>query len=276
MFDSKGDNMQIVKEKNKKVNSFVEVNECNFSISISKTINNKDPFTNNISQLYNDVNYVEKNIDNVLKNINERNPVKLRNHTPKILVQNGVRDLPMYENPSHIRKNILTKVEAQKLGIQINKNDNYHGLGKEIYMKSVRSLDNPRAIFKNNKTGDYIILTTIKDSNNNTIIVPIEIETTTSHNLNIDINRIKSIYGYDRQNPNLNKYIKDNINSNKFTKIFGQKKNKSTGKIPQSSSLENNISRSDNNVNYFIEEELELYFIDKPIILNKYQKVVDF
>ena len=68
-------------------------------------------------------------------------------------------------------------------------------------------MDRPRAIFKNNNTGDYIVLTTIKDCKNNTIIIPIEIETTTtSHNINIDINRIKSIYGYDREKPGLNKY----------------------------------------------------------------------
>ena len=57
---------------------------------------------------------LSKRIDNVLKNINERNPVRLRDYTPQVLVENGVKDLPMYENPSHIRKNILTKEEAQK------------------------------------------------------------------------------------------------------------------------------------------------------------------
>ena len=168
---------------------------------------------------------LSKRIDNVLKNINERNPVRLRDYTPQILVENGVKDLPMYENPSHIRKNILTKEEAQKLGLATNIRNHYHGLGKELYIKIINSLDSPRVIFKNKNNKDYLILTTVKDNNNSNIIVPIEIETITKINIfNIDINRIKTIYGYDRKDPDLNKYIKNNIKLGRFTKIYEQKR----------------------------------------------------
>lgn len=164
---------------------------------------------------------LSKRIDNVLKNINERNPVKLRNYTPQILVENGVKDLPMYENPSHIRKNILTEQEARKLGLSVRKNDHYHGLGKKLYVKVINSLDNPRVIFKNKTNKDYLILTTLKDKNNNNIIVPIELETVTDINkLRIYTNRIKSVYG----KTNLNSYIKKNINQNEFVKIYEQKR----------------------------------------------------
>lgn len=190
------------------------------------------------------------NIDKVLNNIKERTPVRLRDYTPDILVQNGVKDLPMYENPSHIRKNILTENEARKLGLSINKNDHYHGLGKELYIKAIDSLDNPRVIFKRNNSNNYLILTTLKDNNGNNIVVPIEVETSTSvNNITIDVNRLKSVYGYERVNPNLDKYIKDNIKSSEFTKIHEQKKKPSTGKIPQSTSTANNIPQSSNNVN---------------------------
>lgn len=168
---------------------------------------------------------LSKRIDNVLKNINERNPVRLRDYTPQILVENGVKDLPMYENPSHIRKNILTKEEAQKLGLATSIRNHYHGLGKELYIKIINSLDSPRVIFKNKNNKDYLILTTVKDNNNSNIIVPIEIETITKINIfNIDINRIKTVYGYDRKNPDLNKYIKNNIKLGRFTKIYEQKR----------------------------------------------------
>ena len=168
---------------------------------------------------------LSKRIDNVLKNINERNPVRLRNYTPQILVENGVKDLPMYENPSHIRKNILTKEEAQKLGLATSIRNHYHGLGKELYIKIINSLDSPRVIFKNKNNKDYLILTTVKDNNNSNIIVPIEIETITKINIfNIDINRIKTVYGYDRKDPDLNKYIKNNIKLGRFTKIYEQKR----------------------------------------------------
>lgn len=168
---------------------------------------------------------LSKRIDNVLKNINERNPVRLRDYTPQILVENGVKDLPMYENPSHIRKNILTKKEAQKLGLATNIRNHYHGLGKELYIKIINSLDSPRVIFNNKNNKDYLILTTVKDNNNSNIIVPIEIETITKINIfNIDINRIKTVYGYDRKDPDLNKYIKNNIKLGRFTKIYEQKR----------------------------------------------------
>lgn len=168
---------------------------------------------------------LSKRIDNVLKNINERNPVRLRDYTPQILVENGVKDLPMYENPSHIRKNILTKEEAQKLGLATSIRNHYHGLGKELYIKIINSLDSPRVIFKNKNNKDYLILTTVKDNNNSNIIVPIEIETITKINIfNIDINRIKTVYGYDRKDPDLNKYIKNNIKLGRFTKIYEQKR----------------------------------------------------
>ena len=163
-------------------------------------------------------------IDDVLKNIYERNPVRLRNNTPDVLVDNGVKNLPMYENPSHIRKNILTEMEAKKLGLSVGIRDHYHGLGKTVYIKAINNLDEPRAIFRNKNNKDYLILTMIKDIHNNNIIIPIEAETTTSvNNMMIDINRIKTIYGYNRTQPNLNKYIKDNLSSKKIEKIYEQK-----------------------------------------------------
>lgn len=175
----------------------------------------------------NDIKYnLEQEIDNVLNNINRRTPVKLRNNTPEILVSIGIKDLPMYENPSHIRKNILTEKEAINLGLIIDSKDHYHGLGKTIYIEVINSLDTPRVIFENKKkSNEFLILTMVKDKNDNNIIVPIEIETETKiNNLMIDINRVKTIYGYNRKNPDLNKYIKDNINANKLEKIYEQKK----------------------------------------------------
>ena len=92
-----------------------------------------------------------------------------------------------------------------------------------LYIKVINSLDNPRVIFKNKTNKDYLILTTLKDKNNNNIIVPIELETVTDINkLRIYTNRIKSVYG----KTNLNNYIKKNINQNEFVKIYEQKKNK--------------------------------------------------
>ena len=67
----------------------------------------------------------------------------------------------------------------------------------------------------------------------------------------IDINRIKSVYGYKTiNNINLNDYIKYNIKNNNFTKIYEQKKERGTGfSTAAGSFLEKNIPQSDNNVN---------------------------
>lgn len=169
---------------------------------------------------------LNKDIDKVLNDITERNPVKLRDCTPVILVNNGIKDLPMYENPSHIRKNILTNEEAKMLGLKINYRDHYHGLGKDLYIKAIYALDKPRAIFKYNNSRDYLILTIVKDANGSNIVVPIEIETETIvKNIRIDINRVKSVYGYKSiNNIDLNKYIKNNIRNRKFKKIYEQEK----------------------------------------------------
>ena len=136
-----------------------------------------------------------------------------------------------------MRKNILTEAEAKKLGLVVNKKDYYHGLGKEVYMKAIDSLDDPRVIFKNkNNSNEYLILTVVKDNNNNNNIVPIEVETDTYvNNIKIDINRAKSVYGYDRANPNLNEYIKYNIKNNNLEKIY-EKKKPSTNITSQSAS----------------------------------------
>lgn len=193
---------------------------------------------------------ISDDIDKVLNDINERTPVKLRDFTPQVLVQNGIKDLPMYENPSHIRKNILTEAEAKKLGLKINPRDNYHGLGKELYIKAIDSLDNPRVILKNNNNNNYLVVTVIKDKNGNSIVTPIEIETQTSVNkVMIDINRIKSVYGYERKNNiDLNDYIKYNLKNKNFTKIYEQKKERGTGFSTVASSSANNVSQSNNNV----------------------------
>ena len=191
---------------------------------------------------------MSKSIDKVLADINERNPVKLRDYTPDVLVENGIRNLPMYENPSHIRKNILTEEEAKKIGLSVSSKDHYHGLGKETYIEAIDSLDNPKVVFKNKNNKDYLILTIVKDKNNNNIIVPIEIETdTTVNRLSIDMNRIKSVYGYNRVDPDLNQYIKYNIKNNSLTKIYEQKK-QSTNITSQSAFSVKNISDSNQNV----------------------------
>lgn len=158
-------------------------------------------------------------IDDVLSNPNRRQPVKLRDNTPEALVGLGIKDLPMYENPSHMRNNILTESEAKNAGV-FRDGDNYHGLGKDAFMEAIAGLDVPRAVFKRNDgSNDFLILTSAKDGNGNTVIVPVQIQTTTNANyMDIDTNRVKTVFGYDDK-AGLNQYIKNNIKRGEFTKI---------------------------------------------------------
>lgn len=93
-----------------------------------------------------------------------------------------------------------------------------------------------------------MILTIVKDKIGNNIVVPIEIETKTDINkISMEINRIKSVYGYDRKKPDLNKYIKDNLNSKTMIKIYEQKK-QSTNITSQSTFDTKSISHFNTNV----------------------------
>jgi hypothetical protein len=216
---------------------------------------------NGNNKLNNTENYhvsenLSANIDNILNNIQERNPVKLRDYTPSTLVKNGVKDLPMYENPAHIRKNILTEEEAKKIGLSINRRDHYHGLGKDIYIKAIDSLDNPRVIFKRsqqNKNGnsEYFVLSIVKDKSNNNIVIPIEIETNTRIGKNlININRVESVYGYKKiNNIDLNDYIKYNLKNNNFKKVYEQKNDQGTGFSTVARSTIDSITPQNENVN---------------------------
>ena len=216
---------------------------------------------NGNNKLNNTENYhvsenLSANIDNILNNIQERNPVKLRDYTPSTLVKNGVKDLPMYENPAHIRKNILTEKEAKKIGLSINRRDHYHGLGKDIYIKAIDSLDNPRVIFKRsqqNKNGnsEYFVLSIVKDKSNNNIVIPIEIETNTRIGKNlININRVESVYGYEKiNNIDLNDYIKYNLKNNNFKKVYEQKNDQGTGFSTVARSTIDSITPQNENVN---------------------------
>lgn len=151
-------------------------------------------------------------IDKVLNNeLKSNSQVKARDYTPKILVDNGIQDLPMLITQKHIKSTIYKKQEAENLGLS-TKNINYHGLGKDLLIKAIDNLDNPQAIYKTNEN-NYLIVTEFKDNNGKEIIVPIQINGRGRYNnVFIDENQIKSVYGRN----NLDNYI----NSNNFEQIY--------------------------------------------------------
>lgn len=172
--------------------------------------------------------------ENALSKVNDalNNPntdinsmVKLRDFTPKQLVSVGVSDLPMLVRKGHLRENILTGVEAKNKGYS-TKGKHYHGLGIDTYMNAIDSLDNPIAVYQYTDKGKYskdnfIVLTEVKDSNNNNIIVPIEIHKKGQYNkVEIDTNRIKTTYGRETTN-----YFNNMIENGNLVEIYNKKRN---------------------------------------------------
>lgn len=163
--------------------------------------------------------------------------IKLRDFTPKILVNYGIKDLPMLMNSTHILANILTKEEAKELN-NYNKDVNYHGLGVKQFLNTINLIDNPIAIYENKNCKDYIILTNQTNDYKEKIIVAIYIETKGNYNnIRTDTNKIKSLYGKNK----FNEYIQRKIKMGDFIKIYNIKKQVNT-----------TGSQSSNDINLFV------------------------
>ena len=226
-------------------------------------------FVENLKEMWEDAYYSNRSdlsktmyhlSENALNEVNDalNNPntdinsmVKLRDFTPEQLVSVGVSDLPMLVRKGHLRENILTSSEAENKGYS-TKGKHYHGLGIETYMNAIDSLDNPIAVYQYTDKGNYskdnfIVLTEVKDSDNNNIIVPIEIHKRGQYNkVEIDINRIKTTYGKNNSN-----YFDDMVKNGSLVEIYNKKR---SAKLPIQSgnfntSTANNIPQSGNNVN---------------------------
>ncbi len=216
------------------------------------------------------LNEVDDALNNPKTDINSM--VKLRDFTPEQLVSVGVNDLPMLVRKGHLRENILTSLEAKEKGYS-TKGKHYHGLGIDTYMNAIDSLDNPIAVYQYTDKGNYskdnfIVLTEVKDSDNNNIIVPIEIHKRGQYNkVEIDINRIKTTYGKNNSN-----YFDDMVKNGSLVEIYNKKR---SAKLPIQSgnfntSTANNIPQSNNNVNSGTSSTTK-YFI--PINKNNTQEL---
>ena len=152
-------------------------------------------------------------IDKALKNkLPSNTQVKARDYTPKILVENGVEDLPMFITQKHIKSIIYTNEQAKSLNLPIGKKEHYHGLGKDILIKVINSLDKPLEIYKQSDKR-YLIITEIIDNKNNKIVVPIQINAKGIYNnVFIKENQITTVYGHE--------YLEEYLNYNNYERIY--------------------------------------------------------
>lgn len=151
--------------------------------------------------------------------------IRLTDTTPSIMIgRRGVDNLPMLMKASHIRENILTKQEAAKLGLDTGKGINYHGLGEEVFKKVIDSLDDisvgyrgtPKANDPSRRENSFLLISTVKDNDGNTIVVPVYINEMGSYNrVLIRTNKIASVYGKS----SLSEYVKREVANGNLVRI---------------------------------------------------------
>ena len=155
---------------------------------------------------------IEKTLNNEMT---KNNQVKARDYTPEILVENGVNDLPMLITQNHIKSIIYSEAEAKKLGLPTGKNKNYHGLGKDLLVKSIDNMDSPSEIYKKDEN-HYLIITELQNSNEEDIIIPVMIDGKGTYNdVYINENQILSAYG--------KKNLQEYLDKNNFELIYTKK-----------------------------------------------------
>ncbi len=168
---------------------------------------------------------VEAEIDDVLINKYHSDYVKLTENTPSILLsQKGVKNLPLFMKPSHIRENILSKEDAFSKGYKTDDKTNYHGLGKDKFLEVIGDLDNVTEAYRGTKNADnpqrrekhFLLISKVKDAENNIINVPIYInEYASYHRVIVDTNKVATVFGKNE----LQKYIKREIEKGNIVRI---------------------------------------------------------
>lgn len=167
----------------------------------------------------------EAEVTKVLNGTNTESEIKLTDSSPAIMLgHKGVKNLPMTMIASHIRENILTEAEAKAKGLKVNKNINYHGLGKELFLKVIAGLDNvteayrgtPKAKDSNRRENYFLLISQYTDGEGNIINVPVFINEKGLYNRAfIDTNKIATVFGREQ----LRDYITRQIQAGNLVRI---------------------------------------------------------
>lgn len=181
---------------------------------------------------------------------NKKQFVRLKDNTIKTLVDYGVKDYPMMARRGHVRENILTPSQAKELGYS-TKNKHFHSLGTKKYLEIIDSMDDPVGVYQYTEKGDYdennfIVLTKV-EINGVKAIVPVEInEKGQENNIEIDLNRIKTVYS-----KNNNSYVDNLLKNGKIKEIFnGSNSRQKSQTIEVEKPISNNsITQNNDKVN---------------------------
>ncbi len=179
-----------------------------------------------------------QNVEKAITQKGYNGEIELTTGSPPILTsQKGTKNYPLVMNASHIRENILTEKEARALGLKVNKNIHYHGLGKEKFLNIIEDLDNVTEAYRGTRNADkperrenyFLLISKYTDEAGNVINVPIYIdEKAQVNNVFIDVNKVATVFGREE----LKVYIKEQIAKGNLVRIKNRSINASEGSSP--------------------------------------------
>lgn len=167
----------------------------------------------------------EADVEKALTDKSYREDAILTDNSPSIIAsQKGVNNYPMLMKASHIRENIFTREEAERNDLNISKYINYHGLGKELFLKIIDGLDSVERAYRGTKNAEnpnrrenyFLLISQYKDDNGDTVNVPVYINEVGQYNrVFISTNKIATVFGRN----NFEDYIRKEVNNGNLVKI---------------------------------------------------------
>lgn len=167
----------------------------------------------------------EADIERALNDKNYTEDIKLTDSSPSIIAsQKGVNNYPILMKASHIRENIFTREEAERNDLNISKYINYHGLGKELFLKIIDGLDSVERAYRGTKNAEnpnrrenyFLLISQYKDDNGDTVNVPVYINEVGQYNrVFISTNKIATVFGRS----NFEDYIRKELENGNLVKI---------------------------------------------------------
>ncbi len=183
----------VLQNTTQNLNTNVQSNSERFNNSaISNQVNTFNlGRNNNVNTLINknnDSNYnsFSRQVDEVVNGTwDENNHLTVLEHTPQVLQQLGVKDLPITLTSNKLKR-IMNDSGNQK--------GEYHGLG-EIVKKIPEAIENPLDIVKSHNNS-YVLTTDLSDNNDRSVIVSIKIDGKGYiDNIEVNTNVMTSAYG---------------------------------------------------------------------------------
>ena len=114
--------------------------------------------------------------------------LKVREHTPRIFLEIGLRDKPMLITSVHAKTEIGQKIKGK----------NIHNINIEVFKELPKLLENPAIIMESTRNGSIVTFVNAVDNANNPIMCAIKINGKGYYNsVEIESNVIASVYGKD-------------------------------------------------------------------------------